>query len=265
MDKKLFAAVFFLSAAIMGPWAWFHVAPPAPEGGLRLEARTSLKGYRFQPEVLSDKVLGLLSTTNVHNGTFSGQGGRRSMTVFQADWSPGEGSGKTIVNHTPDVCWVNIGWRPIHVGQPDLLTFRVSGKEIPFECRAFESEGRVRELVVWCTLINGEVMGEPLRFRGETKEGGRLVSALNLSRLAIGRFIQRIERRQPSSGYKQFCRFSTRLDGDPKELLDEMGRFASEWLEARPFGFSSVSPGESRDESRGRTVIARHVAPQPAE
>lgn len=230
-----FALVALLAAvALGGPWAWFNVAAPQPEGGLRLEARTELPGYSFRPDPLTTEVLGLLATTNVLNGTFANSAQGRRVTVFKADWLPTEGVGKTVVNHTPDVCWVNSGWRPVDAGQPEAQVFHLSGRDVPFECRVFEAPDRSREIIVWCTLVNGEPQTEPLRFRGDARSGGRWQAAMNLSRLAIGRFLARVERRYPATGYKQFYRFSTRLEGDPQAALRKLGDFAGEWISARP-------------------------------
>lgn len=231
--KSRFALVTLLFAlAVGGPWAWFHVAAPKPEGGVRLEARPELPGYTFRPEVLTDEVLGLLATTNVFNGSFYHRTEGRRVTVFKADWLPTEGVGKTVVNHTPDVCWVSSGWRPVEAGQPDLQTFQISGREVPFECRVFEAPDRSREVIVWCTLVNGEAQTEPFRFRGDARSGGRWQAALNLSRLAIGRFMARVERRYPATGHKQFYRFSTRLDGDIRTTLQHLATFADVWMTA---------------------------------
>lgn len=234
MNARFVLVALLFALAVGGPWAWFHVAAPKPEGGVRLEARAELPGYTFRPEVLTEEVLGLLATTNVLNGSFYHRGEGRRVTVFKADWLPTEGVGKTVVNHTPDVCWVNSGWRPVEAGQPDLQTFRISDRAVPFECRVFEAPDRSREVIVWCTLVNGEAQTEPFRFRGDASRGGRWRAALNLSRLAVGRFVARVERRYPATGFKQFYRFSMRLEGDTRISLQQLSRFAGEWLSARP-------------------------------
>ena len=220
--------------AVAGPWAWFHVGAPSSRGGILLADHPGLAGYVFRPDPLSQEVLDLLSTTNVVNGSFINRSGEKKVTVFRADWLPTDGVGKTLVNHTPDVCWVNTGWRPVDAGQPDVLQLRISGQTVPFECRVFEAPDGPKEVIVWCTLVNGEPLTEPFRFQRNARSGGRVQAAFNLSRLAIGRFLLRIERRIPASGHKQFFRFSIRMDGDVGTALNQLGEFGAKWISAGP-------------------------------
>lgn len=222
----------FVAAA--GPWAWFHVGAPRSQGGILLSDHPELAGYAFRPDPLSPEVLDILSTTNVVNGRFIDRAGEMKVTVFRANWLPNEGLGKTLVNHTPDVCWVNTGWRPVDAGQPDVLKYQISGQTVPFECRVFETPDGRKEVIVWCTLVNGEPLTEPFRFQGNARGGGRIQAAFNLGRLAIGRFLLRVERRIPATGHKQFFRFSTHMDEDVGTALTRLGEFAAKWISAAP-------------------------------
>ena len=64
--------------------------------------------------------------------------------------------------------------------------------------------------------------------------GGRLTAALNLSRLAVSRFWERIKRRMPANGHKQFVRYSVAYGGDLDATLPQLQRFGSEWLATQP-------------------------------
>ena len=230
MNARLVIAALVLSSCIALPWAWFHVGVRPPESVLALTVRPSVHGFEFKPDKLSTEVLGLLATTNVLNGTFMPKGARGRVIAFSAEWSPTEGVGRTIVNHTPDVCWVNSGWAPVDVGQPNVQDIELSGLKVPFECRVFESGARDREVTIWCTLVNGEPQVEPFRFRSATAKGGRVRAALNLSRLALGRFSERIQKRYPATGTKQFVRLSMPLGTDVHSTLAELGAFAGAWI-----------------------------------
>lgn len=235
MNFRLISLTLLLALAVGGPWAWFHVGAPDRRDGVWLKTQDSLTNFTYLPDPLNREIMGLLATTNAVNGAFIDRQTADRFTVFRADWLPTEGVGKTVVNHTPDVCWVGAGWRPIEAGQPEQIPMRLQGLELPFECRVFEAPtGGVREVTVWCTLVNGEILPEPTRFGLAKGQSGTFARAINLSELAVGRFVERIRRRQPANGHKQFVRFSVRLNGDVERAVARLQRFGSAWIAAEP-------------------------------
>jgi hypothetical protein len=159
-------ALFLLS--VLGAWAWFNVGTNTEAGStadgqtprIWLEARTNLAGYTFKPQSLSEEELQTLATTDIINGAFvpvsqSQIANRKSqilspqseisnlnsaitnsdlrpltseVRVFLATWRANSGKGLTVVHHTPDICWVGAGLKPVDMGQASQieLTFPVS-------------------------------------------------------------------------------------------------------------------------------------------
>lgn len=116
-----------------------------------LSVRTNIAGYTFVPEPASDDVKQALGTEKIVSGTFvrtaefvrtqeSEVSRQKSaltsdirpltsetaplpdrVTVFLASWTARDKPGLTALQHTPDICWVGSGWKPIDTGQPPQL------------------------------------------------------------------------------------------------------------------------------------------------
>lgn len=229
----VFLGVF--GAAITGAWAWFNVAPSADQEGLRwLVAKTDLPEFNFVPERLGESALELLGEPDYVAGAFNpspGSGSRGDrITVFFANWSAHSRQGITVIQHTPDVCWVGSGWQPRDAGQPNQveLRFPVTGSAkndmmtLVFECRTFLAPaGGAQELVLWCTLVSGRLLPESTRFRlSKAVAANASLESNEEKQLAVGRrlsadyFLQAVRQRLRARGTKQFVRFSTPLRGD---------------------------------------------------
>lgn len=229
MRLLLLNAFFFL--AVTGAWAWYHVAPPAPPVRYSFSLNTNLNGFKFKSEPISEKAAKTLATTNLFNGTFYGPKGER-ITAFMGEWRAENSKEMSVVQHTPDVCWVGAGWMPVRSDHPSQITFDFEGTELPFEVRTFAAPSGVhRELTVWCTLVNGQVYEEIRRFaspdlhqdpRGRRSAGSR--------RLAASYLLNAISRRTAGTGDKQFIRFSATLAGDWQPVLHDLQAFAHQWL-----------------------------------
>lgn len=116
-------------------------------------------------EPISPNEQGALATTNLISGTFTGTNSEE-IRVFFADWSGSDGKSLSVVQHTPDLCWVKAGWQPVNLGQPEKMAIQFGTTNLDFECRAFETPGgAVRQLVVWATLIGGKPFQESWRFQ----------------------------------------------------------------------------------------------------
>lgn len=152
------AGVFFLTVA--GAWAWFHVGARSDVALLRFELREELPGWGFAPDPVPPRAQAQLATTNLLNGAFTGPDGT-SVMVFAGEWHARDSTQLSVVGHTPDICWVLIGWRPVPAGLPQTVPVELEGGTLPFECRIFTTpSGDRRELVLWCTLNGGKVLEE---------------------------------------------------------------------------------------------------------
>lgn len=269
----IFFALF--AAAVSGAWAWFNTAPPPEEPGIWLEVRTNLAGHTFTPEPLTKTAMDILATDDLVNGTFTPVGATepgsdpatQAIRVFRANWSAEKGTGMGVLGHTPDVCWVGGGWKPIELGQPKQVEIEIpvtsdatdpkdSPKtfKFPFECRVFRSpDGRSHELVLWCTLVSGRVLPEQSRFnpaqtgRGDLAQENRHLAAGR--RLAAGYFATNVAGRLRAYGTKQFIRLSAPIKIADPESIKQLIDFGSTWAEAR-----ELEPTGTREaRSTGRT------------
>jgi hypothetical protein len=230
----LLAGLFFISVA--GAWFWVWRGQPAQAEALWFQARTQLEGYPFTPDELDPGTLAKLGTTNVVNGRFT-HASHFESAVFLASWTGAKGQKISAVEHTPDVCWAHEGLRPVELGQPPQVNLAFEGRAMPFECRVFESPGGTRrELVVWCSLLGGQVMPELDVLRLSPKDstdrysdhGSRSVTVRQ--RLKIAQFIGLITHRLPAQGSRQFVRFSLPLTTDWRDGLQQIATFGPQWL-----------------------------------
>jgi hypothetical protein len=218
--------------AILGAWGWFHIAPPSPTRTVHFVAANHLEGWRFRHEPLSEMARSILATTNLFNGEFLAERGD-PVTVFAAAWSRGSAKVMSVVEHTPDVCWVGSGWIPVDLGQPRRVDLELGGQSIPFECRGFAGpRGGAPVLVLWCTLIDGQVLPESERWSAETDLDN--VASIRLAhaarRTALGHFMHNVATRRAAHGEKQFVRLSVPVTSDWREGLERLRHFGSRWL-----------------------------------
>ncbi len=221
-----------LALGIGSAWAWYHVAPPPPSEAYRFLIRTNLPGWQFEPAPVPDTAKKILATQNLFNGVYRGPAGER-VTVFVGRWDANNANELSVVGHTPDVCWVGGGWKPISLGQPQQVSFTVSGQEIPFEVRAFRPPaGGSYELTVWCTVVNGRLYQELDRFTPTDlpQDDRRLRSAETARRVGAAHFLNAVRYRTEASGEKQFIRLSMPTDGAWETNLHQLGTFARDWL-----------------------------------
>lgn len=212
---------------VAGAYAWFHLGSHAEMKRLRLEPQAQVAGYQFAEKQLSPSEQQILASTNAFNGVYQGKTG--DYSVFLVTWEAGKNL--SVVQHTPDICWVQAGWKSINLGQPKNVKIELGDVSLVFECRSFMSpDGRAKELVVWCTLIGGLPSEEGWRFQaeGDVREPGAIASTDRA--LAANQFWQSLIRRMPGERSKQFVRFSTELRGDWQTALGELQSFGAQWL-----------------------------------
>jgi hypothetical protein len=236
--------LLFLIAA-GGAWSWFHVDPPQPPVRYSFTARPEIPGRRFTPEPINEAAAQILATTNLLNGTFLGPGADR-VTAFMGTWSAENSKELSVVSHTPDICWVGAGWKPVARSHPDRIELEWEGTRIPFECRTFRAPGSLHEeLTVWCTLVNGRVAGEIGRFVPSLDpEAPRLErQAPAARRLAGNQFMDALRHRSAGTGEKQFVRFSTRSQEDWTSSLRTVQEFGQQWLVLKAHSAGESDPG----------------------
>jgi len=215
-----------------GACAWFRLAPPASER-LRFELAAEIPGWRFVPEPVSETVQEILATTNLVNGMFVAESGER-VTGFAAEWRAEDSRSMSVVQHTPDICWVGAGWVPVALGQPDHVDLPFEGRMMRFECRVFGTpNGERREVVVWCTLLGGEVLEESGRWEIERASAASRESRYRWAtrRVAGSQFLRNVGARRSGDGQKQFVRLSGEVSGrDWEPTLRRLERFSGMWL-----------------------------------
>ena len=161
------------------------------------------------------------------------------ITVFLATWSAESKKPLLMLGHTPDICWTGAGWKPVELGQPrqvliDLPTTEgrsqrseptsvlrpPSSRPLPFSCRAFESPDRTtRELAVWCTLIDGQLLAESMP--SERASVQVVTSAAHVRMTILDRLVRATRQRLPVRGEKQFMRYSMPMNGDWRITLEK--------------------------------------------
>lgn len=227
MSKILILSLLFGTAAF-GPWLWIHSGAAPAKQGIELSVRHELPGTTFEEVSMGVSVPERLGTTNLFNGDFRRPEGP-PITAFYADWQPEQGAATAMLMHTPDVCWVQVGWEPVVTDAPSKVTLKLDGQELPFECRVFKFRG-TRVLVVWLGIINGSVLDMgPLGEVAGSKTRFVLGERWRRARQLFGL----MARRAPVHGRKQFVRYSRPFHGDWQAALADLQEFGSQWIQVR--------------------------------
>jgi len=227
----LLLGLFF--GLIVAARAWFWSAPSTPTEFLRFTVNREPAQWKFIAEPVGDVAQGILATTNLFNGIFVGPKDQR-IIVFAAHWLAESSEAMSVVQHTPDICWVGAGWKPSLVGQPERVQLTVGDRTVPFECRVFTPpSGHGQELVVWCTLVGGALMQETDRWSIEqsTEVESRTRFDWAARRVGANQFVKNFLQRRRGIGEKQFVRFSTSMTDGWEAALERLKSFAPQWLE----------------------------------
>jgi hypothetical protein len=128
----------------------------------------------------------------------------------------------------------------------------------------------MRILVLWCTLVGGQVLEESDRWATESDSTAdratRYTAAVR--RMGVHQFLSNVRSRRRAASHKQFVRLSVPMTHDWKESLEHLTEFASLWLkvEASP----PLHPGALNGRSlvpvsgRGTREMAGRIIPQRA-
>lgn len=235
LPRMILALTLAFAAMVMGAWAWFHVLPPKEADSLRFVVRTEMDGWEFESQPVGEAAMRVLATTNLVNGTFRSTEGQR-VTVFAADWHADDGGAMSVVQHTPDICWVGAGWTAVDLGQPRRVEWQWGQRRLPFECRAFVAPGGGhRELAVWCTLLGGTPLEESDRWitSESPQDNARARQSSASRRLGASLLFRNVLDRRAATREKQFVRFSVPASPDWAADFRILESFATRWIEVR--------------------------------
>ena len=230
LTAVILVAVIFV-AAVAGPWAWFNVRTPIPEKWLVFHPQHELSGLVFKNEPVEAEARETLATTNLLNGIYYNSDHR--FYAFAADWLAKDARQMSVVQHTPDICWVGAGFELVDLGQPTTIPVNFGGQTVPFECRIFKvPKSEHYEMVFWCTLVSGQILEEGNRFVSRPEAGTAEERHNANGRLrAAAQFVRTVTGRLRGDGSKQFVRFSAPVVKDWKATAETLKQFAQKWLE----------------------------------
>jgi len=264
--KPLIAFGALFGASLLGAWCWFRTCGPqlksTPELRILLTVETNIPQYVFFRANVSPEIPKILLTTNILSGSFipsspnrEPPGGLKQLGsswrgedvidrvhVFFATWDGQSKSPLTPLEHTPDICWAGVGWKPVEMGQPKQVQVEMvfaknatalSPVVLPFECRVFRSPAGATEMAAWCTLVGGQPLPESYVSNETARSNDPEMALLNANRLRrtlAAHFWRSVRGRIPSDETKQFVRFSTRLMPMEAPDIRFISEFAAQWL-----------------------------------
>jgi hypothetical protein len=76
------------------------------------------------------------------------QSNGKTLQVYAAYWAGGKRSAKEVGTHTPDVCWINAGWKRDAIGKLKLADINAL-RFTPAESRVFNQNGNTIYVIFW--------------------------------------------------------------------------------------------------------------------
>lgn len=225
-----------LSALILLAWGfpgfWYRSDGVGPSHWLAEKSEVPGWGYRAIP--VDESAEKVLVADRMVNGIFTNTTGSQ-IYVFSAKRFEEKANEIGLFIHTPDRCWVQIGWRVEPDAAPDFKEITLHGAKVRVERRIFDYRGR-RELVYFFGLQNGaplpyrldHYLNAALRAGGNKSERPQ-VQATDLH--FWRRLWDSFKGRQEFLGPKQFIRISTGVTMDGESAADQqLERFLHQWL-----------------------------------
>lgn len=74
--------------------------------------------------------------------------GDTSIAVYVAYWKPGKMSPRLVAGHTPDVCWVNNGWRCTNRDFEHQINISAPSIHIA-QAGTYETSGKIQNVLFW--------------------------------------------------------------------------------------------------------------------
>lgn len=75
--------------------------------------------------------------------------GNLKVSIYLAYWTPGKMPTRLVASHTPDICWVMVGWKRQEATSGRMLSLSNGMTTLPAEERRMESNGRSEWVLFW--------------------------------------------------------------------------------------------------------------------
>lgn len=201
----------------------------------------------FHPE--SNEVLNMLGYPNYNNVEFFSRSNR--IRLFFAEWDEENKIGTGAVSHTPDICWIGIGWKLVKDhGVNHMEYFDIDGNNILCNLRVFENEKySLQELVVWMTNIDGYFLNtsfEVDNFLDSKLEGDKYKNYFS-KKLMLKYLKYFTVNRRKSTGFKQFLRISCPVDNSVNDSLENLKYFLSNNVKIKKIESSEILAGKGTE------------------
>lgn len=222
--------------SVFGTGFWIRTQTRPAHDPLFLTARHQIPGYQFQEVPLGAQVAETLATTHLFNGHFFDSHSNR-VSVFEAQWPAGQGTGGNIFGHTPEICWVGQGFRTVRLSEPSQVFLNFAGRRISFQCRVLRHpQLPTPEITLWAACVDGRwddvLLGPPLNLNDEAVTVGTYLQEVGRTLTTRWASVRRLVQNPFHVGArKQFIRFSMPLNSGWEPALVELERFAHQWLQ----------------------------------
>lgn len=240
MKVRLIAifAALLIAALWAFPRVWYTNEAPADKF-LWLRQSTNIANWKFEPQPVDKSAEAILVADRLASGEF--RRGKEVIRVFGADRFTARQNDIGLFTHTPDRCWVQVGWK-IEPAAPDAVELNIHGAKIQGERRIYASKGH-RELVYFWGMSSGQTL--PFRldhnlntaFQQSANDASN--SRAGAARATDKKFWARVwdsfASRRPFAGPKQFFRISTPATGDTAAEEKLLAEFVAQWLEPADF------------------------------
>jgi hypothetical protein len=213
------------------PTFWYRADDDGPKHWLA--EKTEVPGWSYHEIPVDESAEKVLVADRMVNGIFTNSTGSQ-VYVFSAKRFEEKANEIGLFIHTPDRCWVQIGWRVEPDAAPDVKEISLHGAKVQVERRIFDYRGR-RELVYFFGLQDGA----PLPYRLDHYLNAALRAGGKSERTSIRatdfhfwrRLWDSFKGRQEFLGPKQFVRISTNVSADGENAADErLENFLRQWL-----------------------------------
>jgi hypothetical protein len=231
-----FIPLVLFGLAVVGASLYIRMNMRPPRDPVFLTTRHEIPGFRFVPVALGSRSASILGTTNFFNGHFFDSRLRR-VSVFSANWQPGDGNVISL-SHTPENCWTgNEGFQTLRLGESNQVFLFIRGRRISFQCRVLKHPAQqYPEIALWSAGIDGrwDILSSEPAPNLIDQQVTTIVFIHGLTRIIKERlsvFLKLTQDPLSPSASKQFVRLSTPLTTDWQTTISELERFAGQWLD----------------------------------
>lgn len=232
---NLLSIILIFSLALILPMFWVELRLKTRSKTQRIKAMNILSNYNYQPINPGKNTEIILETTNILNGHFFDYRSNR-YSVFHAIWEKGEGLGGNVLAHSPDMCWIGAGFQPLNIGSPTIVSLEFNKIYIECECRVMLlPDKESREIAIWFATVDGSFYPPIGKQNGDKNQLAPHQKQIfdNLFNPILNRCLQFTHLLlDPISinSEKQYFRISKRFDGDWNDEIQEVQKFAQDWI-----------------------------------